>query len=199
MNPSEIAKSYDRIADLWNNDTFPRKNGIEQHERALAFLRNKRYALDIGCGCSGRFIDLLIGHGFHAEGIDLSQRMIELARQRHPNINFYQADLCEWNFPRKYDFISAWDSLWHIPLQEQAPVLKKILRSLEPGGIFIFTMGGLDEPGEKVDDAMGPTMYYSTLGIPNILRLLAEAGCLCRHLEYDQYPEPHVYIIAQNM
>ncbi len=27
--------------------------------------------------------------------------------------------------------------------------------------------------------------------------LLAEAGCICRHLEYDQYPELHLYIIAQ--
>jgi RimJ/RimL family protein N-acetyltransferase len=40
-------------------------------------------------------------------------------------------------------------------------------------------------------------MYHATLGIPRTLEVLAEAGCVCRHLEYDQYPEGHVYLVAQ--
>jgi RimJ/RimL family protein N-acetyltransferase len=40
-------------------------------------------------------------------------------------------------------------------------------------------------------------MYHATLGISKTLHVLAEAGCVCRHLEYDQYPEAHVYLIAQ--
>jgi hypothetical protein len=40
-------------------------------------------------------------------------------------------------------------------------------------------------------------MYHATLGIPKTLQVLAEASCVCRHLEYDQYPEDHVYVIAQ--
>jgi hypothetical protein len=55
----------------------------------------------------------------------------------------------------------------------------------------------LDAPSEKVDSAMGPQMYYSVLGIPNLLKLISESGCICRHLEYDQYPALHLYIIAQ--
>ena len=68
-----------------------------------------------------------------------------------------------------------------------------------PGGIFIFTTGGLDAPSEKVDAAMGPKMYYSVLGIPRTLELLSECGCVSRHLEYDQYPQAHVFIIAQRV
>jgi hypothetical protein len=48
-----------------------------------------------------------------------------------------------------------------------------------------------------VDSEMGPKMYYSVLGIPTILDLLSECGCVSRHLEYDQYPQSHVFIIAQ--
>lgn len=93
--------------------------------------------------------------------------------------------------------MSAWDSLWHLPLPEQEPVLKRMLDALMPGGVCLFTMGGLDAPQEKVDSAMGPRLYYSTLGIPGMLGVLSDAGCRCRHLEYDQYPEPHLYVIAQ--
>lgn len=197
MNPNEIARSYDQLADQWHSDSFPRSNGIEQHERAIAFLKEKRHALDIGCGSNGRIIDLLTSHGFDAEGMDISIRMIELAKQRHPNVTFHHADICEWDLPRKYDLISAWDSIWHLPLASQEPVMKKILQGLAPGGVCIFTTGGLDAPSEKVDASMGPKVYYSVLGIPKTLALISEAECICRHLEYDQYPELHLYIIAQ--
>jgi hypothetical protein len=44
---------------------------------------------------------------------------------------------------------------------------------------------------------MRTPMYYSVLGIPMTLAVLAKSGCTCRHLEYDQHPELHVYIVAQ--
>jgi hypothetical protein len=31
------------------------------------------------------------------------------------------------------------------------------------------------------------------------LQLLARFGCVCRHLEYDQYPEQHLRVIAQKI
>jgi SAM-dependent methyltransferase len=197
MEPDKIAHGYDQLAAQWASDSFPKGNGISQHERAIAFLKEKRSALDIGCGSSGRFIDLLLAHGFNVEGVDISQRMLSLARERHPDVNFYHADICNWAIPGKYDFISAWDSIWHVPLSEQKQVMTKIVESLESGGVFIFTTGGMDTPGEKTDSFMGPEMYNSVLGIPKLLALLDSLGCVCRHLEYDQYPEQHVYIIAQ--
>jgi SAM-dependent methyltransferase len=197
MQPSDVASSYDQIAALWNSAEFPRTNGIPQHERALAFVKEKRRAIDLGCGCNGRIIDLLLRHGFHVEGVDISAQMIALAQERHPGLTFHHADVCRWEFPGPFDFISAWDSIWHLPLSEQEPVLKRILASLAPGGVCIFTTGGLDVPNEKVDTAMGPPMYYSVLGIPKTLAVLSEAGCICRHLEYDQFPELHVFLIVQ--
>lgn len=197
MNPREVARSYDQLADEWSSDGFLHGYAVKQHERAIAFLKEKRTALDIGCGCTGRIIDLLIGHGFDVEGLDLSQRMLELAKKRHPNITFHHADICEWDFSKAFDFISAWDSIWHIPLAKHEAVLVKILQNLTPGGVCIFTAGGLDAPGEKLDSAMGPQMYYSVLGIPKMLSLISEARCVCRHLEYDQHPELHLCVIAQ--
>ena len=64
-------------------------------------------------------------------------------------------------------------------------------------GIFLFTTGGLDSPHEKTDSSMGIEVCYGVLGIPKTLELLGRFRCVCRHLEYDQYPEQHLYIIAQ--
>ena len=46
--------------------------------------------------------------------------------------------------------------------------------------IFIFTLGGANEPGEVQDSHMGTPMYTATLGIPRTLALLSESECVCR-------------------
>ncbi len=199
MHPTIVAKSYDQIAGHWAGAKFNRANGIPQHKRALQFTTRRSRALDVGCGSSGRFIDLLTAEGFEIEGVDLSAEMLRLARIKHPDVVFYHADICTWEPTRRYDFITAWDSVWHVPLDYQGAVLKKFCGALSDGGVFIWTTGGLDAPEEKRDSAMGPPMYYSVLGISETLRVLAEAGCVCRHLEYDQFPEKHVFIIAQKV
>ncbi len=197
MDPIDVGRAYDQIADHWSDASFDRRNGIAQHERALAFAPKGGRALDVGCGSTGRFIDLLLNHGYQVEGVDLSRRMIELARQRHPQITFHQADIRQWELPTAYHLITAWDSIWHLPLEENEPVLRKLLGGLAPGGVCIFTTGGLDHPQEKRDATMGPELRYSTLGIPRTLEVLAECGCVCRHLEFDQHPELHLYLIAR--
>jgi len=197
MTPQEVATSYDAIADRWASEGFSREYGIEQHKRALGFSENRGKALDVGCGSSGRLLDLMISEGFEPEGVDISQRMLGLARQRHPEITFYHEDICEWEIRGKYDFISAWDSIWHIPLEDHQQVLTKLLGALSPDGVLIFSTGGVDSPSETRDSAMGPPMYHSAPGIPRILEWIAQSGCVCRHLEYDQFPELHMYIIVQ--
>ena len=199
MTPSEIGQSYDALADDWNSHVFSRHDGIAQHQRALAFVTEKRRALDVGSGSSGRFVQLLLDEGFDVEGVDVSLRMITLARQRHPTVTFHHADICDWEPRGQYDLISAWDSIWHVPLLQLERVLTKLLAALAPGGVSIFTMGGTDGPGEKIDSEMGPPMYYSSLGIPNMLQLITSAGCVVRHMEYDKYPELHLYAIAQRL
>ncbi|OYW73127.1 MAG: SAM-dependent methyltransferase [Verrucomicrobia bacterium 12-59-8] len=197
MTPSELARSYDEIAHVWQEPHI-QMNGIAPFERALRFA-SSGHALDIGCGSSARFLDLLRKHGFAAEGLDVSERMVALARQNRPEFTFHHADISVWELPRSYDFISAWDSIWHLPMAAQEPVLRKICAGLAPGGVFIFTTGGRDGPEEKSDSSMGPPVHYSVLGIPRTLELLSQCGCVCRHLEYDQFPEQHLFIIAQKI
>ncbi len=198
MDPKQTAKNYNQIASHWAGNAFNRKNGINQHKRALRFANIGGRAIDVGCGSSGRFIALLINEGFETEGLDLSEEMLVLARTKHPKTQFHHADICQWEFPRKYDFISAWDSVWHVPLQQQAAVLEKLCQALSPGGVLIFTTGAVDTPGEVTNPFLGQDLYTAVLGIPKTLEILEQNSCICRHLEYDE-PDPglHLYIIAQ--
>ncbi|BCX46154.1 methyltransferase type 11 [Haloferula helveola] len=197
MKPEDVAASYDRLASHWDGDLFHRENGIAQHRRALAFLDHRGRAIDIGCGSSGRIVDLLLSEGFDTEALDISTEMLALARRRHPDLTFHHADICKWTPPGLYDFVSAWDSIWHVPMDEQEPVLRKLFNALSPGGICIFTSGGLDEPSDTDNPCMGEPMYTAAPGIPALLEAVSDCGCVCRHLEYDQFPEKHLYLIVQ--
>jgi len=197
MTPEQTAITYNQIAQHWDCPEFNGSYGINQHVRALQFVSEFRNALDIGCGSSGRIINLLQSHGFTVEGLDISQEMLKRAQKHHPHVQFHTANICSWEFPKNYDFISAWDSIWHIPLQQQLGVLRKICSGLNHGGVLILTTGGVENPEEIINPCFGQPLYHAAPGIPAILRTLEESGCSCRHLEYDQYPEKHVYVIAQ--
>jgi len=204
MHPEQTGKHYDTIVDRWDDDRFNMKNGIDQHLKALSFApssfaTSKGKALDVGCGRTGRIMALLAKKGFQPEGLDISEKMIELARNRHPEWLYYHEDICSFPLPKKYDFISAWDSIWHIPLNEQVNVISKLINALTPDGIMIFSFGGLNEAGDHTDDTMGPMMYYSSLGTNGFLNIFLENGCTIKHLEFDQHPEVHTYIIAQKI
>lgn len=203
MHPSPIAYAYDLLAERWLDGRFNQANGIEQHRRALAFLADadadgeEGWALNVGCGCNTRFNPLLHARRLHIEGIDISARMLALARAADPAVTLHHADAVTWQAQRQYRFISAWDSIWHVQLAQQAALLRKLMRALAPGGVFIFSTGGLDAPAEHVDSYMGPEVYYGSLGIPGLLEVVNDAGCVCRHLEFDQYPQKHLYVIVQ--
>lgn len=199
MQPPSTAAAYDQLAERWLDGVFDASNGLRQHERALAFLAPAAdgWALNVGCGCNTRFNPLLRRHGLMIEAVDLSARMLALAQAADPEVVLHQADILDWPLPRGYRFVTAWDSIWHVRLHDQRALMFKLMRALEPGGVFLFTAGGLDQAHEHVDAAMGPEVYYGALGIPGLLAAVEEAGCLLRHLEFDQHPEKHLVIIVQ--
>lgn len=206
MTAAEIAQTYDHLASFWAGREFDQANGLEAHRRALRFLpaassssAPARAALEVGCGSSGRLTGLLLAEGLDVTGVDVSAEMLRLAREQHPQVTYHQADATVWPLPQAYHLITAWDSIWHVPLGQQEALLRKLCRGLLPGGVLLFTAGGLDAPQEREDVMMGQRIYHATLGLPRLLEILASEACLCRHVEYDQHPEMHVYFIVQRV
>ncbi len=188
---------YDKIANWWQAHLVDSDYGMKQLELALQFAQNKNSALDIGCGSGGRMIDRINQSGFEVTGIDASSKMIELAQKKHPESKFLNENIITWENDKKFDFILAWDSLFHLPLDEQKNVLSKICAMLNPEGIFIYTLG--DAVGEHYSDWHDEKFYYSSIGINENLKVLFESNCECKHLELDQFPEKHVFIVAQKL
>jgi transposase InsO family protein len=76
---------------------------------------------------------------------------------------------------------------------------ERLMRTLKEEEVYWQDYADEVAPSEKQDCCMGPPMYHATLGLPKTLQVVAASGCVCRHLEYDQYPELHVYLIAHKL
>ena len=193
MNPREIGQHYDAIAAWWSAQAETSSAGLGYLHRAIARCRKGGKALDVGCG-DGRLTKLIADAGFDVVGIDVSREMIALARARAPNAMFIHADICEWQPADRYDLIVAWDSTFHVPHASQQPVVEKLCAALSPGGVLLFTAGGID--GEITGQMNDETFYYSSLSDADYKRILTDNGCVCVLLERDQYPEHHIVVIA---
>lgn len=202
MTPTQIGLAYDQITHLWQRPEFDRRNGLNALATALQFLPTtdqSRRALDIGCGCTGRFMDVLLGQHFEVTGVDISHEMIRLAQQRHPQQQFWQQDILLFEPSNTFDVIIGWDSLWHVPLTEQAGLIAKISRWLSPDGVLLMSFGGTAHADEHRNQSMGPELYYATLGLAGYQQQLLASNLLLRHLEFDQYPELHAFLVAQRL
>ena len=197
MNPLETGRKYDKIAVWWQEQHQNSEYGLKSFERALKFVVNKNTCLDVGCGSGGRFLCKLESEKFYITGIDVSEKMIELAKTNHPGQNFINDDICKWNSKDKYDFIFAWDSIFHLPLDSHEKVISKLCDYLNKDGILLYTFGNAE--GEHTDTWHQDQFYYSSIGISKNIQLIIENGLVPLHLEVDQFPERHVVLIGKKL
>lgn len=195
MKPKELGKKYDKIAQWWHEQHQDSHYGMKQLDVAFRFVSDGKSALDVGCGAGGRIVRKLEEKGFAVTGIDVSEEMINLARRNHPDASLLVQDICTWETDRKFDFIIAWDSIFHLPLHMHRPVIDKLCNLLEKNGVLAYTFG--NATGEHTDRWHEDEFYYSSIGITGNLTELINNGLTVMHLELDQFPEKHVYVVAQ--
>lgn len=191
---SNIGAQYDEIAPWWNDYHQKSDYGVAALTQALSFTSESGDALDVGCGSGGRLIRKMVSHGLNLTGVDASAKMIELARKNHPKQDFVHSDIQTWETEVRFDFILAWDSLFHLPLEAQRPVLEKLCKYLRPNGVLLHSFGL--PSGEHIDEWREQIFHYSSMGTAANLDVLRESGLSLRHLERDQYPENHIISIA---
>ena len=197
MEPKILGEKYDKIAHLRHEQHDNSAYGVAQFKKALGFASAGGRALDVGCGAGGRFVRLLQAQNFLVTGVDVSAEMIKIASKKHPDQTFVHQDICTWQLPYQYDFIVAWDSIFHLPFSSQKPVVSKLCAGLAQDGILVYTFGNAH--GEITDQWHNDTFYYSSIGINENLQLLMDNGLSILHLDLDQYPQTHVYVIAARL
>lgn len=197
-----IASEYaTRIYDELQHKRFDR----ELLDRFATRMRGAGPVCDLGCG-PGQVAWYLHSKGADVCGYDLSHKMVELARQLNPGIEFHQGDMTALsNVPdESWSGIAAFYSIIHIPPDLMNQTLLQLWRVLRPNGLLLlsFHIGNekihLDEWwGQKV------CVDFFFLDPKLIVSQLHEVGFEVEEtMERDPYPDVEhqsrrAYIIAQ--
>lgn len=147
-------------------------------------------ALDIGCG-TGEFSRLLARRAEKVVALDLSPKMIEVAKQRSgqfSNIDFEVADVLQRQLSADtFDVIVSIATLHHLPVENLLPKLKA---ALKPGGkLLILDLVEHENWQEQLSDfvAVPLNWIFQLLKNRHIQPSPEAAAAMREHLRTDQY------------
>ena len=96
-------------------------------------------SMDLACG-TGILCEILHGNGIKASGMDFSAGMIDIARQRTPEIHYDVADMITYRPNKQFDLVTCTgDAINHIAnLSDVEKIFQNVFAYLAPGGYFVF-------------------------------------------------------------
>lgn len=154
-------------------------------------------AVDLGCG-NGGLTGKLTERGYRVIGVDASADMLKLAQERHPNVDFLQADACEFQLQEKANVIFSNAVLHWIDAERQDVLIQNIADQLTPGGQLVCEFGGkgcaeyVHTTLEKIFVAHGltyrRTFYFPTVG--EYAPILERHGLQVRYAVLFDRPTP---------
>ena len=132
---STIADRYDLITVLLS---YGQDRRWKRRLASLASVSAGVRVLDLACG-TGDITFELAARGADATGLDITPRMLELARakRREPsNPRFVAGDMMALPFaPAQFDVVTTGYGIRNVPLLQ--PAIAEIHRVLKPGGLFL--------------------------------------------------------------
>ncbi len=191
-----IISLYQRHATAYDQQ---RGRGLmEAHwlDRFLSLVPTQPSVLDIGCGMGEPIARHLIERGCAVTGIDSSEPLIALCRERFPQQAWQVADMRELALDRRFDGLIAWDSFFHLTPDAQRQMFPRFRSHAADGAALLFTSG--PSHGEAIGSFEGEPLYHGSLAPAEYHSLLAENDfAVVDHVVEDPECGGHTVWLAQ--
>jgi ubiquinone/menaquinone biosynthesis C-methylase UbiE len=130
---NEYAEIYDELFSA----TMDYEKEVDFYDKILRKNKCKR-VLEVGCGCGhrGKFF---IAKGYDYTGLDISEGMLRIARQKYPEIKFFKGDARRLSLDEKYDaiiFVGVGSA--YLITDDDAISALKSMKSLVNKGVIII-------------------------------------------------------------
>jgi SAM-dependent methyltransferase len=131
--------SYEIFARFYD-DVMGDRSDAAEHVSGLIRAANPdaRNVLELGCG-TGSILKPLQDR-YEVTGLDLSSRMLSIARKKLPRVRLFRQDMTGFKIGERFDAIFCiFDSINHLQrFSDWKRVFARVHRHLSPGGCFIF-------------------------------------------------------------
>ena len=138
-----IRRAYDGLADEYARHLFNELRDKPLDRKMLDRFAQQVYergkVCDLGCG-PGQVARYLSEHGVDVFGVDLSRRMIRIARQLSPKIPFRTGNMLSLTLgDSSFAGIAAFYAIVSIPRELIGTVFKEMARVLQPNGVLLLS------------------------------------------------------------
>lgn len=173
-------------------------------ERLDVALPHGATVLDVGSGTGRPVAERLAAAGHRVTGIDVSPRMVEIAREQVPGATFEVADARTWPSPAaSWDAVCAFFSLLTMPRPELDATLARMAAWLVPGGRLSLATVPVDADGIDIPFLGQPVRAYS-YDAETVLDRIRAIGLAVDHHQVTTFqpdfpgaaPEPHLFVEA---
>ena len=156
---------FDRFADSFDlvleNLEYRAPYLVTEALKAMGNAQNENLdVLDAGCG-TGLCGPLLRPLSVSLTGVDLSEKMLDKARERAVYDGLIADDLCDWmlSHPACFDAVVSADTLCYFG--DLAPPFGAAAKALRPGGRLVFTVENIADNLPEVGYRLNPHGRYS--------------------------------------
>jgi len=184
---SNTRRLYDDLAWLW-----PYWGSPEEYEAYCSHVTRRiressripvRSLLNIGCG-GGKNVFNLKRH-YDVTGLDLSPRMLALARKLNPECEFVEGDMRSFVLERTFDAVLMDDAVSYMATRpDLRSAITAAWRHLEPGGVLVVTPDDTRETFVQNRTVASPAVGRDK---PANLDVVFVENC------YDPDPDDHHY------
>jgi SAM-dependent methyltransferase len=131
---SRSARIYDAIYASIRD--YPRE-AAELDRLIQARRPGARTLLDVACGTAVHLEQMT---GYEVEGLDLDPEMLAVARERLPDVPFYEADMADFDLGRRFDaVVCMFSSIGYVKTEDRLRgAIAAMTRHLEPGGVLVI-------------------------------------------------------------
>lgn len=177
-----LKDTYNLIAKDWHKQHIDSSWWIDGLELFTQFLPEQGKVLDLGCG-TGMKSKWLHKKGFNVLGSDLSDEMIQLAKEITPEARFKVLDMFELDtLEETFDGIVMHASLLHVPKARIQEVLKTVKNKLNDKGLVYIVVKERWEDQEQEETKKGNEYgyeyerFFSYFDIGEVDKVLTELG-----------------------
>ncbi len=141
ISNNTVRRTYNEISKHFSET---RNTPWLEFEYFRKYVNKNDRILDLGCG-NGRVYEFFKDYGITYYGLDISEKLINIAKKKYPEPNFKVGNMI--NLPYENNFF---DTVWMIASfhhlrdkKERIQTLKEIKRVLKENGILIITVWNL--------------------------------------------------------
>lgn len=137
MNKAEIKEFFDRLAPLWDERQT-------RNEKVISLILQKSgvgegvSVLDVASGTGVLFGDYL-KCGASVTGIDISEEMVKIAKEKFPDVTLICDDAETFSFTGQYDVVMIYNAFPHFTDPEK--LFKNLTKVLKKGGRLTVAHG----------------------------------------------------------